>query len=205
MSRKIFDHNPDIDKTAYMNWRMNCRSKELNLSQIGNGCFCAAQCLLQNVLNDNRDKKADIIIFPILFILNQGIEVYLKAIIRLVELFNYGKTNKYATHDILQLFNDMMALIMVDETEPKNLSDFVSPLSSYIEELGSIAADENGKLKMDFARYPFDINGSSFFYITNKNIMVDMEYLLEQVKQIRELLETLYQMRSVRLERKLDT
>ena len=57
--KNVFSYNADINKTAYMNWRMEVFSAEHNLQVMGNGFFLAAECLLQNALENNQDKRAD--------------------------------------------------------------------------------------------------------------------------------------------------
>lgn len=198
--KKVFSYNSDIKKTAYMNWRMELHSAEHNLQKIGNGFLFAAEYLLQNALESNQDKRADELIFPILYSINHGIEVYLKAIIRLIEVLVSGKANNHNTHDILQLFREMKALIQRKEVKTAGLNASLCSLSKYIEELSSKVADANGNPRMDFARYPFNSEGMPYFYVSLSNIPVDMEYLLEQLQKIRDSLSSLYIMYSVELE-----
>ena len=77
----FFRANRDIRKNAYLNWRMvrqgDWGSEFLVLAE---GYFNSAYHLLDICLKDNADKKADIIIFPILFNIVHGIELSLKAI-----------------------------------------------------------------------------------------------------------------------------
>lgn len=202
--KKVFSYNADFRKTAYMNWRMKEHAKELNLKEIGRGFFLAAEYLLQNALENNYDRRANSLIFPILYSLDQGIEVYLKAIIRNIELLLSGEANNYTTHNILQLFRDMKALVKKKEVKTAGLDAHFSSLSKYIGELASNIADAKGNPKMDFARYPYDSEGTPYFYISSENIPVDMEYLLEQVPKIRESLDSLYTMYSVELAQKLE-
>ncbi len=200
-NKGVFTHNADINKTAYMNWRMFACSAEDNLAEIGKGFFLAAECLLQNALGDNIDKRADILIFPILYSVDQGIELYLKAIICLIEIIVSGKPNNHTTHNIRQLFGEMKSLIRKKEEKTKGLDKHLSSLSEYIDELVNVVADEGGNPKMDFARYPFDTDGIPYFYVSFTNTPVDMEYLLVRSREIKESLESLYLMYSVELDR----
>ena len=75
-----FSENHDRNKNAYMNWRM-IYDQSHNFKAIGDGYMRSALMLLYVCLENNSDKKADELIFPILFNANQSIELYLKAII----------------------------------------------------------------------------------------------------------------------------
>lgn len=202
--KNVFSYNADINKTAYMNWRMEVFSAEHNLQVMGNGFFLAAECLLQNALENNQDKRADTLIFPILYSIDQGIEVYLKAIIHLIEVLVSGKASNHTTHNVLQLFREMKALIKKKEIKTTGLDAHLCSLSKYINELASKIADAKGNPKMDFARYPFDTEGMAYFYVSLSNVPVDMEYLLEQIREIRDSLDSLYTMYSVELEQQLE-
>ena len=63
---KIFSYNVDIDKTAYMNWRTRPHQPIHDMMIIADGYMKAAIMLAQDCLQDNMDKKADIVVFPIL-------------------------------------------------------------------------------------------------------------------------------------------
>ena len=81
----IFKYNPDIYKTAYINWNMDCgRSQAAQFVVIGEAYFSTALNLIQQCIEYNGDKKADFWIFPILFNIIHGTEVYLKAINKVV-------------------------------------------------------------------------------------------------------------------------
>ena len=77
---KISSYNVDIDKTAYMNWRTRPHQPIHDMMIIADGYMKAAIMLAQDCLQDNMDKKADIVVFPILFSANHAIELYLKSI-----------------------------------------------------------------------------------------------------------------------------
>ena len=60
---KIFSYNVDIDKTAYMNWRTRQHQPIHDMMIIADGYMKAAIMLAQDCLQDNGDKKADIVVF----------------------------------------------------------------------------------------------------------------------------------------------
>jgi len=76
--KPVFSRNEDINKIAFLNWRMEFGDVN-NLFNLADGYFQSASLLTEACLVDNHDKKADIIIFPILACFNHGIELYLKA------------------------------------------------------------------------------------------------------------------------------
>lgn len=65
--KEIFSYNNDIDKNAYLNWRTEKHNPIMNMINVADGFMSSALLTAQQVLEDNGDKKADIIIFPILF------------------------------------------------------------------------------------------------------------------------------------------
>lgn len=77
----IFQYNSDINKTSYLNWRTGfTHNSRQQFVIIGEAYFSTAYNLLQQCLLNNSDKKADSWIFPIMFNIVHGTEVYLKAI-----------------------------------------------------------------------------------------------------------------------------
>ena len=79
---KIFSYNVDIDKTAYMNWRTRQHQPIHDMIIIADGYMKAAIMLAQDCLQDNMDKKADIVVFPMLFSANHRSlpEIYSKQL-----------------------------------------------------------------------------------------------------------------------------
>lgn len=203
MKKQVFSMNASIDKTAYLNWRMESYDYEHNLISMANGFYSASELMLSQLLNNNPGHIADALIFPILYSVNQSIELYEKAIIRLIDKLEDDKVENLQTHDIVSLFNTMLAKIKKHEQKTKGLSQFLAPLKDYLDELRQYIPDKNGNPKMDFARYPFDTEGQAYFYvISQRNVVVDMEYLLQQVNEIKDSLDSLSTMFQVELEYK---
>lgn len=78
--KDIFSYNVDINKTAYMNWRTDKHDHIKNIITVANGFMESSLISAKEVVNNNHSKRADIVIFPILFNANHAIELYLKAI-----------------------------------------------------------------------------------------------------------------------------
>ena len=204
-NKPIFSYNPDISKNAYMNWRICGHSIADNLVVLESGFEEAAKQLMKSVLDDNRLKQADVLIFPIMYAIDQSIELYLKAIIYNLEQLETGTPNNYKTHDIQSLFTTMMSLIKKQEQKTKGLQAHVAPLKEYIKELYSHIVNSKGKAQMDFARYPFDIDRNPHFYVcTIENIVVNVENLRNRYLEIMDCLGNLYCMYDAKLEAKCE-
>jgi len=79
--KNVFSHNVDIDKTAYMNWRTSRHDHIYNMIVIADGFIHSAIILAEAALADNWDKKADSIVYPMIFKANHAIELYFKSIV----------------------------------------------------------------------------------------------------------------------------
>lgn len=98
--KRIFSYNDDIDKNAYMNWRTDKHEPIHNMNIIADGYFESAILLAKSCLVDNRDKKADAIIFPMLFSVNHAIELYEKSICWSLNILLGNKSKFKENHDI---------------------------------------------------------------------------------------------------------
>ena len=75
-----FEFSGNIENSAYLNWRFDfIRNTENQFYEMGKAYFETAITLIDDCLNDNIDKKDDIWIFPILFNVVHGTEIYLKG------------------------------------------------------------------------------------------------------------------------------
>lgn len=199
MSEALFSYNPDVGKNAYMNWRTDSKDQTHNLYVLASDFAEGAETMINAILSDNKDKKADALIMPILYSIDQSIELYIKAIIRLLEELSGGSISKYKHHDIAMLKDSLVGKIKEKQTTTKGLEKHLKPVSDFIDELYSKikCKDGNGKdvIKIDFARYPFDIEGNPHFYIEEPgNVVIDIENLSSKFEEIRNCLESLYLM-----------
>lgn len=206
----IFDYNIDISKNAYLNWRIDKNDQAYNLWVLAEGFANAAVIMMDAILEDNKDKKADSIIMPILYSIDQSIEVYMKSIIRLIEELNGEQICNYTSHDIADLKNIMVSKIEKKETKTKGLKKHLSPVTEYIDELYARirTRDEKGRTiaNIDFARYPMDVDGKPHFYVAaSDNVVINVENLKGKFIAIRKSLCGIYMMYEAEKENKNET
>ena len=94
---ELFSSNCDIRKNAYLNWRTRQGDPAYNLHIMASNFADSALTLINAVLQDNTDKKADTLIMPILYSIDQAIELYMKTIIRLIEDKEGGLASNYTS------------------------------------------------------------------------------------------------------------
>ncbi|MBG9823754.1 hypothetical protein ABE33_14830 [Bacillus safensis] len=181
--KNIFSNNSDINKNAYMNWRTNRFDHIHNMHVIAEGFMNSAITLAQTSLKDNHDKKADMLIFPILFNLNHGIEVYLKAMCwSLNQLLNKKETFE-SSHNLNNLIKETKKLTSAFDNRTEALQ-WSLQLEKYIDELYSKieTVKDNGKKVYDitFARYSLTRDLEPQFYITEfDNVVIDLENFVQ--------------------------
>lgn len=137
----------------------------------------------------------------IMYCIDQYIELTTKAVIWLVEDLLGEARSKITTHDIAQLKQTMVSRIKKKETKTAGLEKVLQPVTDYIDALYAKikTTDDKGRpvINIDFARYPFSVDGESHFYISDpENVVVDIEKLAEWFQQIRDSLDGLYYMYS---------
>lgn len=203
MTNKVFSYNSDINKNAIMNWRTNSHDHISNMFVLGDGFYNSAISLTKIILIDNRDHKADELIFPIVFNFNHAIEIYLKATSWILKklLHRSEKEPFKSTHDLNKLLASYKHLI--HDFEGHNVDGKLIATTNYISELykvieipktnrsGQIEYDKNGNevsiQDITFARYALTNDLQPQFYITkNENITLDMVNLDLIMKSIFE-------------------
>lgn len=188
----IFSRNQDFDKTAFLNWRFDSDNDMVHLLNLAEGYIDAAILLVNCSLADNRDKKADILIFPILMNANHGIELYLKALIWLLNRLLGNESKIEGKHNIKQIYQTVQGKIkQYGKPSLKDFNAATKGLKLYLNELyekvNAVSKDD----KMDFSRYPLSNNYSEHFYVrTYGNIEIDLENLISRLTDIKTSLET---------------
>lgn len=145
-------------------------------------------------IRNNRDKKADVLIFPILNNLNNGIELYLKAILWNINELMGRERKMEGKHNIKQIYNTLQARIGESSCgiSSKDFTQRTIELKAYLEELYErIKADDRND-KMDFSRYPFGYQFEKHFYVDRMGtIEIDLVNLKKRFETIQIQLETL--------------
>ncbi|EIF5083627.1 hypothetical protein LFJ61_001414 [Clostridium perfringens] len=192
--------NDCINKNAYMNWRIEKNNPIDNMINIANGYKNSTIKLIKSLIEDNWNKDADIEIFPIFFMMNHSIELYLKSIMWSINvLTNKGEKFK-GKHNILQIYN--MTKPMVEDYEKSiNRNDNIvffrentKVLYSYLKDIDiKIKKNSNGKKdNIDFSRYPINSAKENHFYVDEiDNVVIDLENLLYVSNDILENLESI--------------
>ncbi|HWA34662.1 MAG TPA: hypothetical protein VG737_11055 [Cyclobacteriaceae bacterium] len=191
--KPIFSRGESIDKMAFMNWRMHGESTGSYFMNLAEGYLSSAIILAKQCLINNRDKKADILIFPILANANHGIELYLKAIIWMLSSPSKLPRKIERTHDIERLFQAVRSTIksLGGPDELKAFEEGMVELASYIEELMPKINATATHNKMDFARYPISLNNENHFYVDIlENVEVDLENFVKRFEIINDKLRS---------------
>lgn len=207
MEINLFTNYDGIDKHAYMNWRFWNKSEKYILEVMSDSYLDATTTLLKECLMDNQDKKADSLVFPILFSFNHYIELKLKSIFA---YYNYlENNNKHLitmrekniiklntpyphTHNINTLFKNIENTILASNL-PKIEKDKerFSTLSSYLKQLNKYQIFRDSP-NMDFTRYPNSKNKGAYFYVkTYKNVTISLVGLSKIKDEVRIELEGL--------------
>jgi len=180
----------DIESCAYLNWRFDLhRDLESQFFDMGKGYFQTALELIDKCLSENRDKKADVWIFPIMFNVVHGIEIYLKGFNSLyrihTKLHNCGDIQESkieGKHDIRQLCQ--VAVKQLRDTKNTELVDEMLFVQKFIDILYANTGD------MTFARYPIDSKKNAHFYVTStKNVVINLNVLRQWVERIFSILD----------------
>lgn len=197
--KKIFSYNADINKTAYMNWRTNFHEPIQNMNVLANGYFESAILLAKECLNDNGDKKADILIFPMLFSVNHAIELYEKSICWSLNIL-LGYTSTYnKNHDIRGIWyttkNKIKEYGFGYGREEKDFIEMTIDLEAYLNELSNIIKEDDINTayhNIDFSRYPVNNCNEYHFYLRKyDNVVVDLENFVERFTRIHNNLRLL--------------
>lgn len=184
-----FSPTGDISKTAYLNWRFDFhRDTERNFFNMAKGYFETAIELIESCITDNHTKKADIWIFPIMFCVVHGIEVYLKGFNSLYRIHTKLQQDECqeskieGKHDIRQLCQ--VAIKMLRDTANSELLDEMLFIQKFIEILYQNTDD------MTFARYPITAKGKKHFYVEKtENVAIDLNVFRQWVLRVHKVLD----------------
>jgi len=128
----FFGSKNNVAHSAFLNWRFDPHDIiEVQFFNMAESYFETAIFLLKECIKDSYSKKADIWIFPILFNIIHGIEIYLKGFSSLYtkykNLTKLNEENKYKiekNHDIKQLCQTVIAKIKDASPKTKTINTF---------------------------------------------------------------------------------
>ncbi len=199
--RKVFSYNADINKNAYMNWRTNLHEPIHNMNTIADGYFQNAILLAKSCLQDNLDKKADVLIFPMLFSVNHAIELYEKSICWSLNILLGNKSKFKENHDIRGIWLTVKQKIkefgfVSDEGRgEKEFYRMIQNLEKYLQEIYTTIMDNDinsAYYNIDFSRYPLNNHNEYHFYLKNcENVIIDIENFLNVIEDINDCLSRL--------------
>lgn len=187
-----FNFSENFQTTAYLNWRFDFnRNLENKFFEMAKSYLETSITLIEQCIADNRDKKADAWIFPILFNVVHGIEVYLKGFNSLyrihMDLQNYNdpRDSKIeGKHNIRQLCQ--IAVELLRDTKNGELLDEILFVQRFIDILYQNTED------MTFVRYPITAEKENHFYIeAGKNVTIDLNVLRQWVLRIAHIMNNI--------------
>lgn len=190
----IFSRNIDIDKIAFINWRIAHDDDIRNLLVLADGFMLSAIHLAKVCLADNVDKKADALIFPILTNTNHSIELYLKAILWTLNKLIDTDSKIEGRHNIKQIYQTVKSRIKVykGQVSVMGFNEQTIELKEYIDELFAKINATPKNDKMDFSRYPFSDDYENHFYVDEiGNVEIDLVNFITRFEIIHENLENL--------------
>lgn len=212
MTIDIYKGPGGIDDHAYLNWRYTqfLNRPHSMLDTMSESYFDSTQILLDAAIQNNTDKKADSIIFTILFSFNHFIEIKIKSIInyfvyldgrnkRLNEIlkkdkdgqgymepFPKGHNINELTHDLIKVLKDSN-LHEIEKTEKR-----FKHLKSYLSQLNKYQIFKDSK-HLDFTRYPMNIKKDKYFYTeTDENVTISLYNFKLISSEIEKELSDLY-------------
>lgn len=182
-----------------MNWRTDRYQPIHNMKALAEGYFESAEVLLKACLDDNTDHKADGLIFPILFSMNHGIELYEKSICWSLNVLLNHKGSFPENHDIRNIWYITKQKIQTYGFDyGREKADFLKmivPLEKYLNELYmSLMTDDlnDAYRNIDFSRFPASKNLQNHFYVNQcDNVVVDLENLFSWCKALNTCLSAL--------------
>lgn len=185
-AESIFSYNSSINRTAYLNWRINDFYSEWYQFNIMGYAYLDASINLMILLKGNDYKQADSLIFPILFNAIHGIEIYLKGLITGFNL-TLDKSNRSIPkgHDIKKLsrvirnVSSEFSKKYLKQTMQEEFKRIVTIIEDITENIFAETQD------ITFPRYPSGLNDKGttpHFYVERKeNVTVDLDLLSEQI------------------------
>lgn len=136
------------DKDLWMSANLNILGKEEKFYLYATGYFEAAKIIYKNL--DSQGRYHDILVYPIIFLFRQSLELLMKDIIKTGnKLIN--NTNKYPTHhELIKLWNRVLETL--NESEIEHNTNDIEIITSLLNEFDKIDPQSTA------FRYPEDKN-----------------------------------------------
>lgn len=190
----FWKYGETIEQTAYMayNAKFMYHSEYEHFAFMAENYFDAAYFLLETCLSDNSAHQADKWIFPILFDITQGIELYLKAIIVCLNVYQNNEVidTERGNHRLGEYCNKVEEKIIALSTLKGIPQDFISAIhiiKNYIKNIYDRGDDPT------FVRYPTNNQHSFHFFIEEKqNTVIDLDLLTEQTIIVYKMLDYIF-------------
>ena len=188
----------NIFSSAFLHCRFDfSRDIEGRFFSMAEGYFEASIELIERCLENRRGNRADIWIFPILFNIIHGIEIYLKGFNSLYRIHAGLKNEEKrpeskieGKHNIRQLCQ--VAIKMLRDNKEAELLDEML----FVEKFIDILCENVDEKDMDFARYPIKRNKDTHFYAHAKpgdeeNVTINLNVLCQWVLRIFKILDVI--------------
>lgn len=179
-----------------MNWLTQKHSHIQNFKYFAEGYISSAISLIELCLNDNKDHKADTYIYPIIFLINQAVELYEKSILLSLNVLLDKKERFITGHNIFEYW--VLVKELINEygfgvgREKDDFETMIQDLEKYLNELNNELGNVPDKEKMFFTRYPINRKLKNYYYIDSAtNVVVNLECLLSVSKNIKDCLDSL--------------
>lgn len=191
-----FGNVSNYKTTAYLNWVIRKDEHIEYLKKMADAYFNSAELLLANCLSDNSDKKADKLIFPILFDIVHGIELYLKSIDSILNIILNTKKTQKLNHKIDVIVKNIIEkltqvkAIKCDSFSEEGIDRILCAMNIVKNFISNIYEKTND---MSFARYPFSTDFKNMFYnSTYENVTINLELLNKQLEYVKNMFEKTY-------------
>jgi hypothetical protein len=187
-----FEFSGNIKRSAYLNWRFDINdSVETQFFNMGKGYFETSIALLDSCLAESINSKKDIWIFPIMFNVVHGIEVYLKGFNSIYRIYTKLQKEEYqesrieGKHNIQQLCQ--LAIKMLKDSNNNELLEEMHFVKKFID----IFYDNTND--MTFARYPISSKKEKHFYVedesSKENVTVDLDVFRQWILRVFVILD----------------
>lgn len=195
--KSFFGMGRSVEATSCLNWRVSKnRDTATQFWEMADGYFQAADLLISACLTNNFDKQADILIFPILFDIVQGMELSLKASNGYLSMIQDGYIKIEGGHDIKQIATVLISNLEKQKreiakngtaVENENIVQVITAAKLILNFIDCIYEKTSD---MAFARYPQTKGKEEMFYVKKcQPIVIDLELLQELLGYVEKMFE----------------